>query len=249
MASTDYLGYGNLAMAVPIYSTGVTNGDLLAIPIVGRKATLAASALVDIQLTQRQTGIWMVGLAGLEVRSGSASVTFKFSDLAQGGSELGTYTYSITLVSGRDLKAWILPAALTEATWMRVEFTNCAAVGLLGAMPAINPELGIETDMPRTPSALSLVYESPLTGAATAMRRPLIWNVGLNFMAVSDEEWMAFDAMINGTDTFGQVWLIQDLGSTLQDYRMLVGRLVNLAAETHVAPELTRFPFEIRQTL
>lgn len=247
MASDCWLGYFNQALAIPVDTAGISNPALLASPIPGRRATLSASARADFAFPAI-AGLRMVGVDELHLMDGAApSITFAFSNLAVGGSELGAPTFAPTLTRGYRTKAWVLPAALSEARYLRVVFTNCAAVGNVWCSPVVNPKYGIEVGAGRQPIDLSVVTESSMSGAATALRRPMLRQVDIRFGAVNDQDFMALDDMVTEIGSFGPVMLVPGFGDERRDRDIMHGRLVNLAAETHIAPALMAWPFQIRQ--
>lgn len=248
MTSNTYIGYSNVLRSRPLISSGVTNPDLMASAIVGRKSLLATSAYFDFQF-QATTGLRMVGADGLVLGSGTPSIAWAFSNVAPGASELGTVTKTPSLTSGYSTQAWIMDAALAEARFARVTFTNCAAVGLCWASVVLNPAIGIQVGMPRTPIDYSKVTRSALTGAATTRRGPMSRSVGVKFLIKTNAEWAAFDDMVVATGIHSQVLLIPGLSDELRNRDLILGQLVNLQASTHVSQRLREWPFEIQKSL
>lgn len=248
MSSNDFLGYGNQVLSVPVAATGVTHPELLASPIAGRQASLTGTARMDFRFPAI-SGIRMVGADGLKLGLGAPSISFAFSNALPGGSDLGVFTYTPVLPPRYSTLAWVLPTALPVARFMRASFTNCAAVGIVWASPVLNPEYGIQVGASRRRDDLSIVNESDMTGAASAMVRPALRVVGIKFGAIDTANFLEFDAVEGVCGTHRQVMLVPGYGAEWGGRGILHGRLVNLADETHVHPSLMEWPFQIRQSL
>lgn len=247
-SSEAYFCHSNALLSSPDASIGMINRELLASDVVGRKATLSASAYADFQFSAT-AGIRSIGVDGLELRSGVPSISFAFSNLTAGGSELGSFSRTPSLTAGYELQAWVLDSALPEARYCRVTFSNCAAVGLCWAGKVLNPAIGILADMTRQPVDLSVTTRSSLTGASTTLRRPMYRTVGVDFMIDTDEEFADFDDMVNAMGTNSQVILIPGFGDVRRNRDMVLGRFVDLRAMTHRAGLLMQWPFQIEQSL
>lgn len=244
-----YIGHSNSALVIPSLTTGVTNAANLGDPIIGKAATLSSTAVVDQTFATATDDIRLVAVNGLVLGTGTPSISFAFSNIVSGGSELGTYTYTPSLTSGYTLQAWVLNSALSTAQYLRTTFTNCASVGIIWASPVFSPTHGIALSMSRKRTDLSTITQSSLSGAKTVIRRAQYLTVGVQFLADGDDDFENLDDMEIAAGISGQVLVIPDYGSTHQNRQMIMGRWRDLAQTTYIAPELLDYQYEIEQDL